>query len=86
LQAVHPGQHQVEDDEARLVVAEELLGTDAVCRFERLVALALQVAHDDVPDDRFIVDDEHGRHPEIVPVAALRNGEFESPKALERAS
>jgi hypothetical protein len=71
LEAVQAREHQVEHDETRLVFAEQLLCVQAVARLEGLVALALEVADDDVPDDRLVVDDENGCHLRIVPREVL---------------
>jgi hypothetical protein len=66
LEAVHAGKHQVEDDEVRRVVLEEPSRAVAVTRFERPIALSLQVADDHLAHDGFVVDDEDGAHATIV--------------------
>ena len=61
-----PGQHQVEDDEVRMLVLDERNRRVAVAGLERAVALAAQVLDDDLADDRLVIDDKHRRHPRIV--------------------
>ena len=65
--AVRARKHHVEDDEIRAVALEQLTGTVAVCGFECLVALPIEVADDDLADRRLVVDDENGGHVTDVP-------------------
>jgi hypothetical protein len=54
------------------VLLDEFARSVTVPRFQRRVALALQVAHDDLAHDRLVVDDENGCHDRIVVHADLR--------------
>ena len=71
LEPVRPGQHEVEHDEARRVALDELARPAPVGRLERLEALALQVADDDLADRRLVVDDENRGHARIIPGARV---------------
>ena len=62
LETVHARQHQIEHDERGLILLDELAGAVSVGRLERAISLALEIAADDLTDDRFVVDDEDGRH------------------------
>ena len=68
---VGAGQHHVEHDEVRRIALEQLARAVAVRRLERPVALALEVADDDLAHDRLVVDDEDGRHVRIVTAAIV---------------
>ena len=59
LEAVDAGQHEIEHDEIREIGAGSLDRVTAVRDAFDVVALALQVAHDDLGDGRVVVDDEH---------------------------
>ena len=61
-----PGEHQVEHDQARRLALEQVARRLAVARLQRPVPLLLQVADDDVANDRLVVDDENGAHRLIV--------------------
>ena len=67
LEPVDPRQHDVEDHEPRALGLEQLPGGGAVAGLERAEAVALEVAQDDLADDRLVVNDEHGgAHRDIV--------------------
>src|SRR5207245_3738064 len=51
---------------ARLALLDESHGHFPVGGRQRLEAVALEVAHDDVPDDRLVIDDENGLHRRIL--------------------
>jgi len=53
-----------------LLALEEGTGVVAIVRLERLVALPLEIADDDLAHDRFVVDDEDGGHSVIVQARA----------------
>ena len=55
-------QHQIEHDEVRPLRLSELARPDAVAGLERPVAVAPQVADDDLPHDRLVVHDQDGLH------------------------
>ena len=58
-----PGKHEVEHDEARRVALEQLARAERRPPASSVsVALAPQVADDDLADDRLVVDDEDGAH------------------------
>ncbi len=59
---VRSRQHHVEHDQVRRGALDQRAGGLAVPGLERVVALTLQVASDDVADDRLVVDDQHRRH------------------------
>jgi D-alanyl-D-alanine carboxypeptidase/D-alanyl-D-alanine-endopeptidase (penicillin-binding protein 4) len=63
---VGAGQHDVEHDEVGQLALEQLAGTVAVGGLERAVAVALEIAHDDLAHDRLVVDHEDRRHARIV--------------------
>ena len=55
-------EHDVEDHEVELLFSEQLVGAVSVFGDERAMAVPLEVADDDVADDRVVVHDEDGRH------------------------
>jgi hypothetical protein len=57
--AVHVGQHQVEDDECRLLRGDELQRLRPVRRRANRVAGVLQIGGDERRDRRLVFDDEH---------------------------
>ena len=63
---VRSRQHQVEHDQARRLALEEVARRLAVAGLQRPVSLLLQVADDDVANDRLVVDDENSSHRLIV--------------------
>src|SRR5690349_4611306 len=71
-EAVRPRQHHVEHDEARLALLDELPRGVPVRRRQRAEAVALEVANDDVPHDRLVVDDENGLLHLVTPAATWR--------------
>ena len=74
LQAVRSGQHDVEHHEVGRLALDERTGVVAVVRLERRVALALEVAHDDLAHDRLVVDDEDGGHGPHGACAVITHG------------
>ena len=62
LEPVRPRQHHVEHDQVGSSRLDERARIVAVACLERRVPLALEVAHDDLADDRLVVDDENGGH------------------------
>ena len=62
LEPVRSREHHVEHDEVGRLLLEQLARAVAVVGLERRVALALEVAHDDLAHDRLVVDDEDGGH------------------------
>jgi hypothetical protein len=56
----------VEHDEARRAPLDQLARGVAVRRDQGLEAVALEIADDDVADDRLVVDDENGLHLPIL--------------------
>ncbi len=63
---VDPRQHHVEDDEAWPLPLENRACRFAVGCGQRSEPVPLQVAHNDVQDDRVVVDDKNGGHNWIV--------------------
>jgi hypothetical protein len=63
LEAVDPREHQVEDDEVRLVAPVELQAVLAVARCDDRPALLLQVQPDELDDVALVVDDQDRLHP-----------------------
>src|SRR5262249_39531270 len=59
---IDPGHHHVEDDEGRLAFLDQRASGIAVGGGQRLEALVLEVADDDIAHDGFVFDDENGRH------------------------
>ncbi len=59
LQAVEPGQHQVEDDEVGAAFGNQPESRWAVGGGAHLITGALQVARDDLGDRRLVVDHEN---------------------------
>ena len=59
---VGAGQHQVEHDELQVLGREKRAGGVAVPGLERVEALTLEVADEDVADEGLVVDDEDGGH------------------------
>src|ERR1700719_4216729 len=55
------------------VALEQPLGLVAAGRLERLVAVALEGAHDDIAHDRLVIDHKHGGHGLIVPPRGCRD-------------
>ena len=71
-QPVGAGQHHVEHDEVGWTAFDQLARRVAVAGLERVEAVALEVASDDVAHDRLVVDDQHRRHRIIVAVRHAR--------------
>ena len=73
LDAVEAGQHQVEHDQVRGALGEGVERGEAVPDDAHVVALAQQVALDDLGDDGFVLDDEDAvalaghAHPSLGP-------------------
>ena len=72
-QPVGAGQHHVEDDEVGWAAFDQLPRGVAVARLDRVKAVALEVAGDNVAHDRLVVDDQHRRHRIIVAVRHARS-------------
>ena len=62
VEAVEPGQAQVEDDEVGLALADRRQGGRAVAGGEDGEARVLEVVAGERGDLRFVVDDEDGLH------------------------
>jgi hypothetical protein len=60
LEAVHPGEHQVEHDQVGLVLAGGLDRFGTIGRDDDPVALALEPGSDRLGDRFLVVDDQHG--------------------------
>ena len=67
-----PGSMTIEHDEIRRVALEQLPRAVSVRRLERLEAVALEVADDDLADRRLVVDDEDLGHAWNIPSAVTR--------------
>ena len=81
LEAVDPGQHQVEHDEIRAMCGSGVDRRVAVSRDVRLIAGPLEIARHDLGDRRLVVDDENGApyvavHGVIVAAATRRERDF----------
>ncbi len=62
LESVDPGQHEIEDDEIRLVAEMEREAVLSVARGEHRPAFLLQVQPEQVDDVALIVDDQDCLH------------------------
>ena len=67
LEPVDPGKHHVEDDERGRFRLEDPLRLLAVAGLQRAVAVAAEVARDDVAHRRLVVDNENGGHVRMLP-------------------
>ena len=73
---VQAGQHQVQHDQIGPLGLGELARLLAVARLERPVAVAVQVADDDLAHDWLIVDDQDGLHPSHCDARTFPKGEI----------
>ena len=62
LEAAHTRQHQVEDDQVRLLLLMQRVRRFAVCRRQDLVLLEAQVVRDRAQDAGVVFDDKHLGH------------------------
>lgn len=62
LETIHPGHHEIEDDELRGRIPDELQRRFAIRTFEGLETFTTQVRDDDFAYCGVVIDDENASH------------------------